>query len=124
MASTTSLELTPAADLIARMRARGHDCAATRRAPPIGTLNIVLGARNGRVSCCSSSAARATDSADGANEATAPTAPVIDCRVDRDASARLSLCFGPSVHGTRTSRSSGSVDIDRIVQALRGDAVE
>ena len=30
-----------------------HDCAATRRAPPIGTLNIVCGATNGRVSCCS-----------------------------------------------------------------------
>src|SRR6185437_8697361 len=113
MASTTSLTVTPAADLMARNRASGHDWAATRRAPPMGTLNIVLGARNGRVSCCSTSAALATDSVDGASEATEPTASVIDCRVDRDSPLFLVLCFGPSVHGTRTSRSSGSGVIDR-----------
>ena len=35
-------------------------------------MNIVLGARNGSVSCCSSSAARASDSVDGASAATIP----------------------------------------------------
>src|SRR5881275_2971816 len=97
MASTTSLTVTPAADLIARMRASDHDCAATRRAPPIGTLNTVLGARNGKVNCCSSSAARATDSADGASEARDPTAPVIDCRADPACVESLLLRFGHSV---------------------------
>ena len=82
----------------------------------MGTLNIVLGARNGRVSCCSTSAALATDSADGASEAIEPTAPVIDCRGDRDPAGALVLRFGPSVHGTRISRSSGSGVIDRIVR--------
>src|SRR5690242_8721653 len=105
MASTTSLTVTPAADLMARMRASGHDCAATRRAPPIGTLNMVLGARNGNVNCCSNSAALATESVDGASEATDPTTPVIDCRADRDSPESLLLRFGPSVHGTRVSRS-------------------
>ena len=75
----------------------------TRRAPPMGTLNIVLGARNGRVSCCSNSAALATESVDGASEATDPTASVIDCRADRDCPESLLLRFGPSVHGTRIS---------------------
>src|SRR2546423_14491711 len=116
MASTTSLTVTPAADLMARMRASDHDCAATRRAPPIGTLNTVLGARNGRVNCCSSRAALATDSVEGASETTDPTAPVIVCRADRDPAESLLLRFGLSVHGTRISRSSGSGDIDRNVR--------
>ena len=116
MASTTSLTVTPAADLMARIRASGHDCAATRRAPPIGTLNIVFGARNGSVSCCSKSAALATESPEGASEAIDPTAPVIDCSADRDSSESLLLRFGPSVHGTRISRSSGSGVIDRIIR--------
>src|ERR1700760_462810 len=104
MANTTSLTVTPAADLTARMRASGHDCAATRRAPPIGTLNIVFGARNGRVSCCFNSAALATDSVEGANEATEPTAPVTRCSTDGDSPDPLPLRLGPSVHGTRISR--------------------
>src|SRR4029453_10247456 len=108
MASTTSLTVTPAADLTARICASGHDCAATRRAPPIDTLNIVLGARNGRVNCCSTSAALATASVDGASDATDPTAPVIVCRADLDSAESLFLRLAPSVHGTRTSRSSGS----------------
>src|SRR5262245_36833844 len=116
MASTTSLTVTPAADLMARIRASGHDCAATRRAPPIGTLNIVLGARNGRVNCWSKSAALATESVDGASEATDPTAPVIVCRADPDGPESALLRFGPIVHGTRISRSSGSGDIDRIMR--------
>ena len=58
MASTTSLTVTPAAFLTALIRSSDQDCAAHRRAPPIGTLSMVRGARNGRVSCCSSSAAR------------------------------------------------------------------
>ena len=62
MASTTSLTVTPVADLMARIRSSGHDCAATRRAPPIGTLNIVFGARNGSVRLLLESAALATDS--------------------------------------------------------------
>src|SRR5215212_11662377 len=100
MASTTSLTVTPAADLIARIRASGHDCAATRRAPPIGTLNIVLGARNGRVSCCSTSAARATDTVEGASEASDPTAPVTVCSADRDSPVpSLLLRFGCRAHG-------------------------
>ncbi len=98
------------------MRASGHDCAATRRAPPIGTLNIVLGARNGSVSCCSISAALATESVDGARAASEPTVPVIDCSADRDWPSSLFFCFGPNVHGTRISRSSGSVVIDRMVR--------
>ena len=51
-ASTTSLRVTPVAFLIARKRSTGQDCAAHRRAPAIGTLNMVFGAPNGRVSCC------------------------------------------------------------------------
>src|SRR6476661_1606895 len=108
MASTTSLTVTPAADLTARKRASGHDCAATRRAPPIGTLNIVFGARNGRVNCCSNSAALATERVEGASEATDPTAPAIDCRGERDGPPLRLVRFGPSVHGTLISRSSGS----------------
>ena len=48
--------------LTSLMRRSGHDCAAQRRAPPIGTFNMVLGARNGNVSCCSRSAERAMPS--------------------------------------------------------------
>ena len=106
------------------MRASGHDCAATRRAPPIGTLNIVLGARNGSVSCCSSSAALATDSVEGARAATDPTVPVIDCSADRDWPWSLLLALRPerprhphlAVVGVRRHRP------DR--EALGGDAVE
>ena len=118
------MTVTPAADLIARIRASGHDCAAARRAPPIGTLNIVLGARNGSVSCCSTSAALATDSADGASEATDPTAPVIDCKADRDWPESLLLRFGPMcprhsdlvIVGIRRHRPHH--------EALSGDTVE
>ena len=49
------------------MTARAH-----RRAPPIWTFNMVRGAANGSVSCCSSSAARASDTVDGASAATDP----------------------------------------------------
>src|SRR2546423_14414556 len=97
MASTTSLTVTPAADLIAGMRASDHDCAATRRAPPIGTLNTVLCARNGRVNCCSSSAALATDRVEGASEASDPNAQVTGRRAGRDSATSLLLRFGLSV---------------------------
>jgi hypothetical protein len=66
------LTVTPAADLTARSRSIAQDCAATRRAPPIGTLNIVRGAPYGSCSCCSSSAERASDSVEGASAATDP----------------------------------------------------
>ena len=55
---TTSLTVAPAAFLTALIRSRDQDCAAHRRAPPMGTLSMVRGARNGMVSCCSTSAAR------------------------------------------------------------------
>ena len=60
MARTTSLTVTPAALLTFLMRSSYQDCAAHRRAPPMGTLNMVRGATKGSVSCCSSRAARAS----------------------------------------------------------------
>src|ERR1035437_7931899 len=47
IASIVSLTVTPADVLTARTRAIGQDWAANRRAPVIGTLNMVLGAWNG-----------------------------------------------------------------------------
>jgi hypothetical protein len=37
----------------ARTRSSDQDCAANRRAPPIGTLNIVFGASNGSAAAVS-----------------------------------------------------------------------
>ena len=48
VARMTSLTVTPEASLTATTRLIGQDCAAQRRAPPIGTLNIVFGACIGR----------------------------------------------------------------------------
>src|SRR5690606_1799271 len=59
IASTTSLRVTDAAEATARTRSNGHDCAANRRAPPIGTLNIVLGAWSGNVNACARKASLA-----------------------------------------------------------------
>ena len=61
-------------------------------------------------------AALATDSADGASEAMDPTAPVTRSSADGDSPDPLLLRFGPSVHGTRISRSSGSGVIERMVR--------
>ncbi|BCI78548.1 hypothetical protein MTY66_01730 [Mycolicibacterium sp. TY66] len=102
----------PAACLTALIRAIGQDCAATRRAPPILTLNIVFGALNVRVRFCSNNTARATRNADGARPAAAPTVPTAE-------PIRDGLCFGARLrdgrsHGTRTSCSDGSSDSVRI----------
>ena len=92
IASTTSLMVVPEAALTLRIRSSDHDCAATRRAPPIGTFNMVRGAPKGRVNCCSSNAARANASVDGASAATDPTVRVIICSRDGlSASAGLAL---------------------------------
>src|SRR5262245_47725088 len=76
MASTMSLTVTPAAFLTTLMRSSDQDWAAHRRAPPIGTLSIVRGARNGRVNCCCTSAARPRAIVDGAYRATDRIVPV------------------------------------------------
>jgi hypothetical protein len=107
MASTTSLTVTPAADLTALMRSNDQDCAATRRAPPIRTLNIVRGARKGRVSCCSSSAARASFSVDGAN-ANADPAVRPACSIKEGRLPDVLCSRGARLQGTRSSSSDGS----------------
>ena len=85
------MTVTPAADLTRLNRSSGQDCAANRRAPPILTLNIVLGAANGRVNCCLTSAALAIFSVDGPR-------PIIDPTVEPTESVTLSHSdgLGPS----------------------------
>ncbi len=65
-----------------------QDWAATRRAPPIGTLSMVRGAANGNVSCCSTSAARASDHVEGPYAATDPASLVRLGRFDFSGSRR------------------------------------
>jgi hypothetical protein len=101
-----------AACLIALIRVSGHDCAATRRAPPILTLNMVFGALKVLVSSCSSKAARATLKVDGASPNAAPAAPSAEPINEEDAASRLR--DGRS-HGTRMSTSVGSSDSVRMV---------
>lgn len=114
MASTTSLTVTPpAACLTALMRSMAQDWAATRRAPPILTLNMVFGALNVRVRFSSNNTARATLKADGARPAAAPTVSNAEPTNDEP-------CLGARLrdgrsHGTRTSVSAGSSDRVRIV---------
>src|SRR6201995_2071956 len=115
----TSLKLTPAAALMLLSRSMPHDWAATRRAPPIGTLNMVRGAANGRVSCCSTSAARASDHVEGANAAIDPTVSRNVCNRDLTTELLAFLRRGSDQIG-RNSGSSGSVDSARCI-SLRAD---
>ena len=117
MASTTSLTVTPAACLIAITRSIGQDCAAQRRAPPIGTLKIVLGAPNGNVNCCSIRPLRASLKADGPS-------PAMDSAILARSPSRddpgFFLPTGRSLvpQETRNSWSSGSVDIERRIMRI------
>src|ERR1700742_4811189 len=96
-------------------RSSDHDCAAHRRAPPMGTLSMVRGAANGSVSCCSTSAARASDHVEGPNAATDPTVCLKACHRDR---ADEWLCFlrRGRFQIACSSGSSGSVDKLRCIR--------
>ena len=74
------------------------------------TLNIVFGARNGRVRCCSKSAALATARPDGASPATAPAVSTSDFSGECDAGC-LDRFLGPIVHGARSSVIVGIVEV-------------
>ncbi len=109
MAKTTSLTVTPAAFLIAITRSIGQDCAAQRRAPPIGTFRMVLGAPNGSVNCCSMKPLRARLSTEGPN----PTAERPSCaRPPSTDEPGLPSARGRSLvpQVTRKSRFCGSAD--------------
>src|SRR6202522_1440284 len=94
------------------MRSTDHDCAAHRRAPPILTFNMVRGAPNGNVSCCSKNAARASLTVDGPSAAMDPA--VFTSELNGDEGLDLRLRLG-KLQIARSSCSSGSRSEERRV---------
>lgn len=69
---------------------------------------MVRGASNGRVSCCSSSAARASFTVDGPRAATPLTIEVSS--LNGDGESGRGRDWGRTDHGVRSSDSRGSVE--------------